>query len=54
MEPNKIKKMRKLVISDILDNQVSSIKYNYRHKKGQRVKRYRKQQEYGEKKQIKP
>ena len=51
---NKSKKMRKLVISDIIDNPLSLIKYNYRHKKGPRVKRYRQQQEYGEKMRIKP
>ena len=48
---NKSKKMRKLVISDIFNN---SIKYDNSHKKGQRVKGYRQQQEYGEKMQIKP
>ena len=46
--------MRKLTISDIFDNSLFSIKYDYRHKKGQRVKRYRQQQEYGEKMRIKP
>jgi len=51
---NESKKMRKLVISDIFDNTLSTIKYDYRHKKGQRVKRYRQQQEYGEKMRIKP
>jgi len=64
MEPNKIeeylstinksKKMRKLVIADIFNDSLCSIKYDYRHKKGQRVKRYRQQQEYGEKMRIKP
>ena len=47
---NKSKKMRNLVTSDIFD----IIKYDYRHKKGPRVKRYRQQQEYGEKMRIKP
>ena len=48
------KKMRKLTISDIFDNPLVSIKYDYHHKKGPRVKRYRQQQEYGEKMRIKP
>ena len=47
---NKSKKMRNLVTSDIFD----IIKYDYSHKKGPRVKRYRQQQEYGEKMRIKP
>ena len=51
---NKSKKMRKLDISDIYDNSLSSIKYDYRHKSGQKVKKYRQQQEYGEKMRIKP
>ena len=46
--------MRKLAISDLSDNPLVSIKYDYRHKKGPRVKRYRQQQEYGEKMRIKP
>ena len=59
MEPyysiiNKSKKMRKLTIADIYDNTLLPIKYDYRHKKGLRVKRYRQQQEYGEKMRIKP
>jgi hypothetical protein len=64
MKPNKIedylsiinesKKMRNLVLSDILDDTMPSIKYDHRHKKGPRVKRYRQQQEYGEKMRIKP
>jgi len=48
------KKMRKLVPSDIFDTTLLSVKYDYRHRKGPRVKRYRQQQEYGEKKRIKP
>ena len=48
------KKMRKLVMSDIFDNTLFPVKYDYRHKKGPRVKRYRQQQEYGEKMRIKP
>ena len=51
---NESKKMRKLVVSDIFNDLSLSIKYDYRHKKGQRVKRYRQQQEYGEKMRIKP
>ena len=51
---NKSKKMRKLDISDIYDNSLFPIKNNYSHKKGERVKRYRQQQEYGEKMLIKP
>ena len=51
---NSKKKMRKLAISDLSDNPLVSIKYDYRHKKGPRVKRYRQQQEYGEKMRIKP
>ena len=51
---NKSKKMRKLDISDIYDNSLFPVKYDYRHKKGPRVKRYRQQQEYGEKMRIKP
>ena len=49
----KPKKMRKLVVSDIFDVTDVQVKYDNRHKK-LRVKRYRQQQEYGEKKQIKP
>ena len=48
------KKMRKLVMSDIFDNTLLPVKYDYRHRKGPRVKRYRQQQEYGEKMRIKP
>ena len=48
------KKMRKLVMSDIFDNTLFPVKYDYRHKKARRVKRYRQQQEYGEKMRIKP
>ena len=51
---NNAKKMRKLAISDIFDNPLVSTKYDYHHKKGPRVKRYRQQQEYGEKMRIKP
>ena len=51
---NSKKKMRKLAISDIFDNPLFPIKYDYHHKKGPRVKRYRQQQEYGEKMRIKP
>jgi len=51
---NKSTKMRKLTMSDIFDNPAAPIKYDYRHKKGTRVKRYRQQQEYGEKMRIKP
>jgi hypothetical protein len=51
---NKSTKMRKLTMSDIFDNPAAPIKYDYRHKKGARVKRYRQQQEYGEKMRIKP
>ena len=47
------KKMRKLVMSDIFDNTLLP-KYDYRHRKSTRVKRYRQQQEYGEKMRIKP
>ena len=46
--------MRKLTIEDIFENTSLPIKYDYRHKKGPRVKRYRQQQEYGEKMRIKP
>ena len=45
--------MRKLVMSDIFDNTLLP-KYDYRHRKSTRVKRYRQQQEYGEKMRIKP
>jgi hypothetical protein len=51
---NKSTKMRKLTMSDIYDNPANPTKYDYRHKKGPRVKRYRQQQEYGEKMRIKP
>tara|TARA_Y100000817_G_C16726586_1_gene486037 strand:+ start:417 stop:611 length:195 start_codon:yes stop_codon:yes gene_type:complete len=51
---NKSKKMRKLSITDIFDNPLFTKKYDYRHRKGPRVKRYRQQQEYGEKMRIKP
>ena len=50
----KSKKMRKLTIEDIFENTSLPIKYDYRHKKGPRVKRYRQQQEYGEKMRITP
>ena len=51
---NKSKKMRKLSITDIFDNPLFAKKHDYRHRKGPRVKRYRQQQEYGEKMRIKP
>ena len=41
-------------MSDIFDNTLLPVKYDYRHRKGTRVKRYRQQQEYGEKMRIKP
>jgi len=47
-------KMRKLVVSDIFGITDIPVKHDYRHKQGNRVKRYRQQQEYGEKMQIKP
>ena len=37
-----------------IKDEADPIKYDYRHKKGTRVKRYRQQQEYGEKMRIKP
>ena len=54
MVEKKTPKMRKLVISDLFSATNVSVKYDYRYKKGDRVKRYRQQQEYGEKKKIKP
>ena len=51
---NKSTKMRKLTMSDIFDNPANPTKYDDRNKKGPRVKRYRQQQEYGEKMRIKP
>lgn len=51
---NTSKKMRKLTTTDIFDNSLFQIKHDYHHKKGPRVKRYRQQQEYGEKMRIKP
>ena len=48
------KKMRKLTTTDIFNNSLFEIKHDYRQKKGPRVKRYRQQQEYGEKMRIKP
>ena len=35
-------------------SELTNSKYDYHHKKGPRVKRYRQQQEYGEKMRIKP
>ena len=46
--------MRELTMSDIYDNPANPTKYDDRNKKGPRVKRYRQQQEYGEKMRIKP
>ena len=64
MDPNQIdgylsvinqpKIMRNLTISDICDNPSPSVKYDYCHKKGPRIKKYRQQEEYGEKMRIKP
>lgn len=51
---NTSKKMRKLTTTDIFNNSLFQNKHDYRHKKGPRVKRYRQQQEYGEKMRIKP
>ena len=48
----KTKKMRKLVVSDLFDI-INVPAVHVTHKK-LRVKKYRQQQEYGEKKQIKP
>ena len=48
------KKMRKLKLSDIFDIPLSSIKQYHNKKGGQKIRRYRMQQEYGERKRIKP
>ena len=46
----KTKKMRKLIISDIL----GPMKDDFHIRKCKRIRKYRMQQEYGEKKFIKP
>lgn len=65
MDPDKIdgyissindtsKIMRKLTMADLCDNSVYPIKYENDHTNGPKVKSYRQQKEYGQKKRIKP
>lgn len=65
MDPDKIdgyissindskKIMRKLTMSDLCDNSVYPIKYENNHTNGPKIKSFRQQKEYGEKKRIKP
>ena len=51
---NSRKIMRKLTMADLCDNSISSIKYDNNHTNGPKVRSFRKQEEYGEKKRIKP
>ena len=65
MDPNKIdsyissindnsKTLRKLTMFDLCDNSVSTTKYDNNHTNGPKIKSFRQQKEYGEKKRIKP
>ena len=51
---NKSKNMRKLNLSDIYDDSLSSVTYDSHSKKEPKLKKFRQQQEFGEKKRIKP